>query len=409
MQALDVIERLGCGVTALTAGRNAALLEAQARRFRPRAVALEDESAARALRIGLGDTDIRVFSGPEGVAVCAAMWAGCVLNSIVGIAGLRPTLAALEAGNPLALANKESLVAGGALVMKLAREKGIQILPVDSEHSAVFRCLQGTPLHGQVRCPPERIILTASGGAFYGKNREELALVTAEVALRHPTWAMGAKITVDSATMMNKGFEVIEAAWLFGIPPARVDVAVHRQSVVHSLVEFADGALLAQLGMPDMRLPIQYALTYPERVPIPLPGGVAAGRGGAERLNPAALGTLTFEAPDETAFPAIGICRAAFARGGLACAALNGANEAANALFREGRLGFLEICALAEEAMLAAPAGDANSLEEIFEADKEARELVAPRIPFISRLRATASSQEEAKWGLGEGGNSLSA
>ena len=360
-QAVEVCARLGYPLVALTACRGAALLEAQARRHRPLAVALADEPAARGLRAALRDTPIQVLSGPEGVAACAAMQADCVLNAIVGIAGLRSTVAALEAGNPLALANKESLVAGGALVMQLSKERNLPILPVDSEHSAVFQCLQG-------RCPPQRIILTASGGAFYGKSREDLAHATAADALRHPTWSMGAKITVDSATMMNKGFEVLEAAWLFGVPPPRVEVLVHRQSVVHSLVEFADGAVLAQLGVPDMRLPIQYALTHPAREA--LPGG---------RLNLAALGTLTFEAADEEAFPAVALCRAAFDRGGLACAALNGANEAANALFREGKLAFLEITRLAREAVQRAPEGDAASLEEIFAADRAAREFILGR------------------------------
>jgi 1-deoxy-D-xylulose-5-phosphate reductoisomerase len=356
-QALDVAERLGYSVVALAARRSAALLESQARRLRPRCVALEDEGAARGLRVGLGDTGVKVLSGPRGVEECAAMRVDCVLNGIVGIAGLRPTAAALEAGNPLALANKESLVAGGALVMALARRGNLPLLPVDSEHSAVFQCLQG-------QAPAHRLILTASGGAFYGKSREELAQVTAGDALRHPTWAMGAKITVDCATMMNKGFEVIEAAWLFDIPPERVDVVIHRQSVVHSLVEFADGAQLAQLGAPDMRLPIQYALTYPERKAVP-----------GRKLDLAACGALTFEAPDHGLFPAVELCRRAFARGGLACAALNGANEAANALFREGRLGFLEITELAQKAVEAAPAGDALDLKDIFAADKAAREI----------------------------------
>jgi len=320
-------------------------------------VALEDVSAARGLRVSLRDTNIKVLSGPEGIAECAAMEARCVLNGIVGIAGLRPTLAALGAGRPLALANKESLVAGGALVMALAREKRLPVLPVDSEHSAVFQCLQG-------QGSPERILLTASGGAFYGKTREELARVTAADALRHPTWAMGAKITVDSATMMNKGLEVIEAAWLFGLPVERIDVLVHRQSIVHSLIELADGAVLAQLGAPDMRLPIQYALTYPARLPS-----------APARLDLAACGALTFSEPDEEAFPAVQLCREAFQRGGLAPTMLNGANEAANALFREGKIGFPDIFRLVSAVMEAAPPGSADSLEKILSADSYAREM----------------------------------
>ncbi|MDR2687067.1 MAG: 1-deoxy-D-xylulose-5-phosphate reductoisomerase [Oscillospiraceae bacterium] len=358
-QALDVVERLGYGVAALTAQSNAKLLEAQARKYRPQAVALADKTAAQSLRIALNDTDIPVLSGPEGVVECAAMACDCALNAIVGIAGLAPTIAALRAGNPLALANKESLVTGGALVTELAKKQNLPILPVDSEHSAIFQCLRGAPA-GSLR----RVILTASGGAFYGKNREGLARVTAADALKHPTWAMGAKITVDCATMMNKGLEVIEAAWLFGLPAERIDVLVHRQSVVHSLVELADGAVMAQLGAPDMRLPIQYALTYPERLPSP-----------AERLDLTTCGALTFEPPDEEAFPAVALCREAFERGGLAPVALNGANEAANALFRQGKIGFPDITRLVSRAMEAAPPGEADDLEKILSADRYAREM----------------------------------
>jgi len=358
-QALEVIERLGCRVISLTARDDAALLEEQARRYRPKAVALADEAAAKGLKIALRDTDIAVYSGGDGVAECAAMACDCALNGIVGIAGLAPTVAALRAGNPLALANKESLAAGGALVTGLARERGLPLLPVDSEHSAVFQCLRGAP-EGSLR----RVILTASGGAFYGKSKGELALVTAEDALKHPTWAMGAKITVDCATMMNKGLEVIEAAWLFGLPVDQIDVLVHRQSVVHSLVEFVDGAVLAQLGTPDMRLPIQYALTYPQRAESP-----------AGRLDLAACGPLTFEEPDGEAFPAVRLCREAFSRGGLAPAMLNGANEAANALFRAGRIGFLDIARLVGLVTDMAPPGEADSLEKILDADRYAREM----------------------------------
>ncbi|MCL2300948.1 MAG: 1-deoxy-D-xylulose-5-phosphate reductoisomerase [Firmicutes bacterium] len=358
-QALEVVDQLGYHVTALTAQSNAKLLESQARKYRPKAVALAHEDLARGLEISLRDTGITVLSGPEGVAACAAMACGCVLNGIVGIAGLAPTIAALQSGNPAALANKESLVAGGALVTNLARARGLPLLPVDSEHSAVFQCLQGVPENAL-----HKIILTASGGAFYGKSKAELAKATAEDALKHPTWAMGAKITVDSATMMNKGLEVLEAAWLFGLPAERIGVLVHRQSVVHSLVELADGAVLAQLGAPDMRLPIQYALTYPERLPSP-----------AERLDLSSCGPLTFEEPDNEAFPAIALCREAFRRGGLAPAALNGANEAANALFREGKIAFPDITRLVSKAVEAAPPGDADTLEKILSADTYAREL----------------------------------
>jgi len=358
-QALEVAGQLGYGVVALSAYRDANLLEAQARKHRPRAVALADEQAARSLKIALKDTGIAVYSGAQGVVECAAMACDCVLNGIVGIAGLASTVAALQAGNPLALANKESLVAGGALVTALARERGLPILPVDSEHSAIFQCMQGAP-EGALR----RVILTASGGAFFGKSKEDLAQVTIAAALKHPIWAMGAKITVDSASMMNKGLEVIEAAWLFGLPVEQIGVLVHRQSIVHSLVEFADGAVLAQLGTPDMRLPIQYALTYPQRLPSPAPP-----------LDLTACGPLTFALPDDEAFPAIELCREAYKRGGLAPAVLNGANEAANALFREGKISFPDITRLIAANLEATPPGQADTLEKILAADRYAREM----------------------------------
>jgi len=341
VQALQVIERLGWQVTALTAHSNETLLAEQVCKFDVKHYACGDA---------------------EAIAKCAAVPCDIVLNAIVGIAGLRPTIAALEAGNPVALANKESLVAGGSLVMALAKEKGLPILPVDSEHSAIFQCMQD-------KNAPAKLILTASGGAFFGKLRSELASVSAKDALKHPTWNMGAKITVDSATLFNKGLEVIEAAWLFGVHVDNIDVVVHRQSIVHSLIEYNDGAVLAQLGAPDMQLPIQYALTYPVRLPMP-----------AQRLNLTELGNLTFEAVDHATFPAIELCKAAWRKGGLACAALNGANEAANALFREGKLGFVDITPAVEQAMLAAPAGEPNNLDDVFAVDKMAREFVQKEV-----------------------------
>ena len=337
VQALQVIDRLGWQVVALTAHSNERLLAEQVRKFGVKHYAC---------------------GNAEAIAACAAVPCDIVLNAIVGIAGLVPTIEALQAGNPVALANKESLVAAGHLVMNLAKAKGLPILPVDSEHSAIFQCLQD-------KSAPAKLILTASGGAFFGKTREELSCVTASDALQHPTWNMGAKITVDSATLFNKGLEVIEAAWLFGVHVDDIDVVVHRQSIVHSLVEYNDGAVLAQLGAPDMQLPIQYALSYPARLPMP-----------AQRLNLVELGTLSFEAVDHVAFPSIALCKQAWRRGGLACAALNGANEAANALFRQGKLGFLEITPLVEAAMLAAPAGEPCDLDDVFAADKAAREEV---------------------------------
>ena len=365
-QALEVVSSLGWPVVALTAQCNVALLEQQARKYRPKTIALADESAARACKPRLRDMNVQVLAGEQGVEECAAMGADVVVNSIVGIAGLRPSVAALRAGSRLALANKESLVAGGHLLMQEARSKKrkASIIPVDSEHSAIFQCMRGLR-----KSEISRVILTASGGAFYGKSKNEISRVTVEDALRHPTWSMGAKITVDSATMFNKGLEVIEAAWLFDLPPERVDVLVHRQSIVHSMVECSDGAVLAQLGTADMRLPIQYALTYPARAQNP---GV--------RLNLAAVGTLTFEPPDDAAFPAIQLCRRAHAMGGLAGATLNAANEAANALFRAGKIGFLDIAELVAEALEHTPRGLANSLESIFAADQAAREFIISKV-----------------------------
>ncbi len=276
--------------------------------------------------------------------------------------GLQPTLAAIEAGKDVALANKETLVAGGALVMARAREKGVRILPVDSEHSAVFQCLQGSPGKSAL----QRIILTASGGPFFGKTREELQGVTVEQALRHPNWSMGAKITIDSATMMNKGLEIIEASWLFDLPVSSIDVVVHRESIVHSLIEYADNSVIAQLGVPDMRIPIQYAITYPDRFPSPV-----------KRLSLAEWGKLTFFPPDAAAFPAMGAARRAMERGGLAPAALNGANEAAVGLFLQGKIPFLRISELAAQAAEAQPAGEGPyTLQAVLEADRAAREAV---------------------------------
>ena len=368
-QALDVARRLECSVVALTANRDAKALEAQIREFRPQAAALADEAAARELKRAVADLPTRILSGPEGLRECAAMEADCALNSITGIAGLPSAIAALEAKTPLALANKESLVAGGALVTRLATEGRVPILPVDSEHSAIFQALQGlppSPEGGPDISALRRIILTASGGSFYGKSRGELAGVTLAEALRHPSWRMGAKITVDSATMMNKGLEIIEAAWLFGLPQERIDVVVHRQSVVHSLIEYRDGSVLAQLGVPDMRSPIQYAITYPARLPSPV-----------KRLQLAEWGSLSFEAPDEESFPAMRLARGALQQGGLAPTVLNAANEAANALFRAGKIRFLRITELVASALEGVkPTGDEHSLADIFAADQAAREYV---------------------------------
>ena len=366
-QALQVVQNLreqgeDWEVAALAARSSVNRLEEQARKFHPEVVAVFDEGAALSLRQSLRDTDIQVLSGMEGLCEAAA-WPGAdlTLNAVVGMVGLQPTLAALQAGKALALANKETLVAGGAIVMEAARKRNLPILPVDSEHSAIFQCLQGCPERGALK----KLVLTASGGPFFGRSRQELAEVTREQALRHPNWDMGAKITIDSATMMNKGLEVMEASWLFDLPEHRIEVVVHRESVIHSMVEYQDNAVVAQLGVPDMAVPIQYALTYPRRMPSP-----------AGELDLCALGKLTFYPPDREAFPCLELCREALRRGGLVPAAANGANEQAVALFLEGKIGFLDIPRLVEAAMDRQDPG-VVTLEAVLEADREARAFVA--------------------------------
>ncbi|MFQ6891512.1 MAG: 1-deoxy-D-xylulose-5-phosphate reductoisomerase [Acutalibacter sp.] len=366
-QALQVVQNLReqgekWEVAALAARSSVNRLEEQARQFHPEVVAVFDEGAALSLRQSLRDTDIQVLSGMEGLCEAAA-WpeADLTLNAVVGMVGLQPTLAALQAGKALALANKETLVAGGAIVMEAARKRNLPILPVDSEHSAIFQCLQGCPERGALK----KLVLTASGGPFFGRSRQELAGVTREQALRHPNWDMGAKITIDSATMMNKGLEVMEASWLFDMPEHRIEVVVHRESVIHSMVEYQDNAVVAQLGVPDMAVPIQYALTYPRRMPSP-----------AGELDLCALGKLTFYPPDREAFPCLELCREALRRGGLVPAAANGANEQAVALFLEGKIGFLDIPRLVEAAMDRQDPG-VVTLEAVLEADREARAFVA--------------------------------
>lgn len=336
VQALEVSDMQGYEILALTANSSVETLENQIRKFKPSYAALVDEKAAAQLKIKVADTDTKVLSGMSGVCECAALGAEYVLNSIVGMAGLEPTLAALEAGSKLALANKETLVAGGKLVTSLARKKGIEILPVDSEHSAIFQSLQGCRNRSEIK----KLILTASGGPFFGKTRAELADVTVTEALNHPNWSMGAKITIDSATMMNKGLELIEAVWLFDMKPADIDIVVHRQSVVHSLVEYCDNSVIAQLGVPDMRIPIQYALTYPDRIPSPV-----------KELSLTDFGTLTFDKPDYETFGLIDVCRGAINDGGLKPACANAANEEANLAFRQGKIKFLQIEELVRSAV----------------------------------------------------------
>ena len=358
-QALDVCRHRNIKVTALSAGSNISLLEEQIREFSPGLCAVADERAAADLAVRVADTGTRIISGKNSAEVIASEAdADTVLNSVSGIAGLRPTLAAIRAGKRLALANKESLVTYGKVVMAEAERRGVMILPVDSEHSAVFQCLSGQKI--------KKIILTASGGPFFGKKREELARITPADALAHPTWSMGNRITVDSATLMNKGFEVIEAVMLFGVAPEQVGVVVHRESIIHSMVEYTDNAVIAQMGAPDMRLCVQYALTYPERYDSPV-----------AELDLVKLSRLTFAEPDGEAFPLLPLAYRAVKRGGVVPAVMNGADEAAVAMFLEGRISFTDISDIVSAVTENAPEVECPTLEDIEAADSEARRMAA--------------------------------
>ncbi|MBE6759031.1 MAG: 1-deoxy-D-xylulose-5-phosphate reductoisomerase [Ruminococcaceae bacterium] len=365
-QALDVARCLGIRVEAMAARRNVSLLEQQIREFSPSVAAVMEEDAAADLRVRVADLPVKVLSGMDGFRECAALEScDTVLNSVVGMVGLVPTLTAIEAGKRIALANKETLVAGGRLVMDTAARYGVDILPVDSEHSAIFQSLQGSPGDHAVR----KIILTASGGPFFGMTKEQLAAVKKEQALRHPNWDMGQKITIDSATLMNKGLEVIEAAWLFGKTVDEIEVVVHRQSIIHSAVEYCDGSVIAQLGLPDMRIPIQYAITWPDRAPSP-----------AKPLSLTEIGQLTFAQPDTENFRCLEICRQAMRRGGLCPCAANGANEAAVDLFLHDRISFPQIAELVGEAMERQAVTPDYTLEDVLEADRAARRFVCDTI-----------------------------
>ncbi len=363
-QTLDVCRLHGYRIRALSANMQTALLERQAREFRPEVVCAGTKESFSDLRARLADTDIRVLYGNEGLCELAALPCDMMVNAVVGAAGLRPTLAALEAGNPVGLANKETMVTGGALVTKAAREKNLPVLPIDSEHSAIFQSLMGNAGN-----KIEKILLTASGGPFFGYSPEQLRTVTREQALRHPNWSMGPKITIDSATLMNKGLELIEAVWFFGVPPERIEVVVHRQSIVHSAVEYEDGAVIAQLGVPDMKIPIQFALTYPKRLPT-----------GCKRLSLFDAGALTFERADEDTFACLALAKKAIAEGGNVPCVLNGANEAAVAAFLNGRIPFFRIPELVAQALESVPKTGSVSLEGIAESDAAAREAVNRRI-----------------------------
>ena len=357
-QTLSVADELGLRVAALTAERNVDLMEAQCRKYRPKLAVLTDEAAAEELKVRLADMNIRVLAGAEALCEAAALQeADTVVVAVCGFAALRPTLTAIHAKKRIALANKETMVCAGQIMQAAARESGAEIIPVDSEHSAIFQCLMGCRGRAEVK----RLILTCSGGPFFGKTREELVCMTKSDALRHPNWKMGAKITVDCATLMNKGLEIIEAMRLYELPLSKVEAVIHRQSVVHSLVEFVDGAVLAQLGVPDMRIPIGLAMTYPNRAHNPAPA-----------LDLLSCGPLTFDAIDETAFPCFALAQQAAQTGGTACTAMNAANEEAVGLFLQDKIGFYDI-ADAVEAALRLPVVQEPSLADIFEADRLAR------------------------------------
>lgn len=362
-QSLDIISHLPqIQVAALTAGTNVERMAQQCRQFRPELAVMATEEAARALAREIADLPIRVSWGEAGLIEAAQIpKADCVITAVVGMVGLKPTLAAIRAQKRIGLANKETLVCAGELVMAEAKRCGAEIIPVDSEHSAIFQCLMGCKDKKEIK----RLILTCSGGPFFGMNRQQLMQVTKADALKHPNWKMGAKITIDCATLMNKGLEVIEAMRLYQVPLEQVDVVIHRQSIVHSMVEFTDGAVMAQMGTPDMRLPIQLALTYPQRLPCPVEG-----------LDLLTCGSLSFAAPDLENFPCLALAYQCAAKGGTACPAMNGANEEAVAMFLAGEIGFYDIYRLVSQAVEQVPFIPNPTLEEILEADRLAREAV---------------------------------
>ena len=360
-QTLDVARKLNIKVNALSAYSSIELLEEQIREFRPALAVVFDADRAEELKIKIADTFTKVLSGMSGLHELCHDDSELIVNAIVGMVGLEPTLEAIKAKKDIAFANKETLVAGGALVMDAVKEYGVKLLPVDSEHSAIFQCLQAAPPDKKL----EKILLTASGGPFFGRTADELRNVTVEQALAHPNWSMGAKITIDSATMMNKGLEIIEAAWLFDTDPDDIEVVVHRESIIHSMVEFTDNSVLAQLGLPDMRIPIQYAITYPDRVPSLVP-----------EIDWKTLSQMTFYSADDETFRCLAACKRAMKKGGLYPAVANGANEVANRLFRDGKITFLQIGELVSAAVDELNVGKASDLDDVLAADRLAREFV---------------------------------
>lgn len=362
-QSLDVVSRLeGIRVGALTAGTSVERMAQQCREFLPELAVMATEAAAKELKEAIKDLPTRVSWGEEGLIEAATLPAAdCVITAVVGMVGLKPTLAAIGQGKRIGLANKETLVCAGELVMAEAEKHHAEIIPVDSEHSAIYQCLMGCGDRREIK----RLILTCSGGPFFGKEQESLKTVTKADALKHPNWKMGAKITIDCATLMNKGLEVIEAMRLYRMPLEKVDVVIHRQSIVHSMVEFTDGAIMAQMGTPDMRLPIQLALTYPQRVPCPV-----------APLDLLSCGSLTFQKPDMERFPCLKLAYDCAAKGGTACPAMNGANEEAVAMFLRDEIGFYDIYHLVSQAVENVPFVEKPTLEEILETDKLARRAV---------------------------------
>ena len=364
-QTLEVARKLNLKVNAVSAYSSIELLEEQIREFRPALAVVFDEKKAAELKTNIADTDTKVLSGMDGLFEICHDDSELLVNAVVGMVGLAPTMEAIKAKKNIAFANKETLVAGGELVMKAVRENGVKLLPVDSEHSAIFQCLQAAPPDKKLK----KILLTASGGPFFGKTTDELRDVTVEQALNHPNWAMGSKITIDSATMMNKGLEIIEAAWLFDTDPDDIEVVVHRESIIHSMVEFTDHSILAQLGVPDMRIPIQYAITYPERVPSLVP-----------EIDWKTLSKMTFYSADDVTFKCLAACKKAMKKGGLYPAVANGANEVANRLFRDKKISFLDIGDLVSSAVDELTVEPASTLDDVFAADRLAREFVYKHI-----------------------------
>lgn len=364
-QTLEVARKLNLKVNAVSAYSSIEFLEEQIREFRPALAVVFDEKKAAELKTNIADTDTKVLSGMDGLFEICHDDSELLVNAVVGMVGLAPTMEAIKAKKNIAFANKETLVAGGELVMKAVRENGVKLLPVDSEHSAIFQCLQAAPPDKKLK----KILLTASGGPFFGKTTDELRDVTVEQALNHPNWAMGSKITIDSATMMNKGLEIIEAAWLFDTDPDDIEVVVHRESIIHSMVEFTDHSILAQLGMPDMRIPIQYAITYPERVPSLVP-----------EIDWKTLSKMTFYSADDVTFKCLAACKKAMKKGGLYPAVANGANEVANRLFRDKKISFLDIGDLVSSAVDELTVEPASTLDDVFAADRLAREFVYKHI-----------------------------